>query len=66
MVSLTEFDQELYDRCRRREGAQEKAIEAATKLLKMKVVTPEQIAEAEDLPLEKVLELKAQLEVTKA
>ena len=42
-------------------GAQQKAIEAAINLLKMKLGTPEQIAQAQGLPLDKVLELKAQL-----
>ena len=45
-------------------GAQQKAVEAATNLLKMKILSPEQIANAEDLPLEKVLEL--QKEITEA
>lgn len=39
-------------------GRQEQAIEAATNLLKMRLGTPEQIAKAQGLPLEKVLELK--------
>ena len=62
MFSMTEFDQEAYDRHRRREGyedgAQDKAIEAATNLLKMDVLSPEQIAQAQGLPLEQVLELQ--------
>ena len=45
----------------RKEGAQQKAIEAAVNLLKMKLGTVEQIAKAQGLPVEKVLELKAQL-----
>lgn len=65
MFSMTEFDQEAYDRHRRREGyedgAQDKAIEAATNLLKMKILTPEQIAQAQGLPLEQVLELQKQI-----
>ena len=40
------------------EGAHEKAVEAARKLLKLNVVTVEQIAEAEGLSLEEVLALK--------
>ena len=44
------------------EGELKKAIDAALKLLKMKLGTPEQIAEAQGLPLEKVLELKQQVE----
>lgn len=39
-------------------GRQEQAIEAATNLLKMKLGTPEQIALAQGLPLEQVLELQ--------
>lgn len=58
---LTEFDQEKYDRSRRQEGYEQKAIEAAINLLKMKLGTPEQIAQAQGLPLEKVLELQQQL-----
>ena len=42
-------------------GAQKKAEEAAINLLKMKVGTPEQIAQAQGLPLEKVLELQKQV-----
>ena len=41
-----------------KEGAHEKAVEAARKLLKMNVVTVEQIAVAEGLSLEEVLALK--------
>ena len=42
-------------------GKQEKAIETATKLLKMNMISCEQIAQAVNLPLEKVLELKENL-----
>ena len=48
----------LHDRDIRVEAKEEKALEAAVKLLKMGVLTTEQIAEAEGLPLEKVLELQ--------
>ena len=69
MFSMTEFDQEAYDRHRRREGYEDgleegihqKAVEAAINLLKMGVGTPEQIAQAQGLPLEQVLELQKQL-----
>ena len=44
-------------------GAQQKAVEAAINLLKMKVGTPEQIAQAQGLSLEKVLELQKQIPV---
>ena len=43
------------------QGAQQKAIEAAINLIKMKVLSPEQIAQAQGLPLQKVLELQQQL-----
>ena len=43
------------------QGAQQRAIEAAINLIKMKLGTPEQIAQAQELPLEKVLELQQQL-----
>ncbi len=42
-------------------GAQKKAIEAAINLLKMKLGTPEQIAQAQGLPIEKVLELQKEI-----
>ena len=45
------------------DGMQQKAIEAATNLLKMKLGTPEQIAQAQGLPLEKVLELQKSISV---
>ena len=40
------------------EGAQQKAMDAAINLLKMKKLSPEEIAQAQELPLEKVLELQ--------
>ena len=40
------------------QGSQQKAIEAAVNLIIMKLGTPEQIAEAQGLALEKVLELQ--------
>ena len=45
------------------EGAQNKAVEAAINLLKMNVLTPEQIAQAQGLPLEKILELQKSIPV---
>ena len=42
-------------------GAQKKAIEATINLLKMEILSPEQIAQAQDLPLEKVLELQKEI-----
>ena len=51
----------LHDYDMIRKGAQEKAVEAARNLLKMNLGTPEQIAQAEGLPLEQVLELQKEL-----
>ena len=64
-MMLAEFDRELYEKTVREEGRNEKAIEAATNLLKMNLLTVEQIAQAAGLPVEKVLELKAQIEAGK-
>ncbi|MBQ7753551.1 MAG: hypothetical protein IJR80_07850, partial [Treponema sp.] len=64
-MMLAEFDRELYEKTVREEGRNEKAIEAATNLLKMKLGTVEQIAQAQGLTVEKVLELKAQIEAGK-
>ena len=43
--------------------ARQKAIEAAINLIKMKVLSPEQIAQAQGLPLQKVLELQEEIRV---
>ena len=43
-------------------GLSQKAIESATNLLKMNLGTPEQIAQAEGLPIEKVLELQKEIQ----
>ena len=43
------------------QGQQQKAIEAAINLLRMKKLSPDEIAQAQDLPLEKVLELQKQI-----
>ena len=43
------------------EGQQKKAIEAAINLLKMNKLSPEEIAQVLDLPLEKVLELQKEI-----
>ncbi|MCR4631167.1 MAG: hypothetical protein K5786_06005 [Treponema sp.] len=60
-MCLTEFDRDLYEKNRKEEsyneGVMDKAIEAAKNLLKMKLGTPEQIAQAAGLPIEKVMEL---------
>ena len=45
----------------REEGLLQKAVEAAINLLKMGVGTPEQIAQAQGLTLEQVLELQKQI-----
>ena len=45
------------------EGAQQKAVEATINLLKMKLLSPEQISQAQGLPLEKVLELQKSVQV---
>ncbi len=42
-------------------GMEQKAVEAARNLLKMNLGTPEQIAQAEGLPLDQVLELQKEL-----
>ena len=47
----------------REEGALQKAIEAAINLLKMEILSPEQIAQAQGIPLEKVLELQKNITV---
>ena len=47
------------------EGALKKAIEAAKNLLRMKLGTHEQIAQAQELPLEKVQELAEEIAAEK-
>ena len=44
-------------------GAQQNAIEAAKRLLRMNVLSVEQIATAVNLPLEQVLEIKEKISV---
>lgn len=65
-MSLTEFDQELYDKNRREEayeeGARDKAIEAAKTLLCMNVLTIEQIAQAEKLSIDEVNQLAIEIQ----
>lgn len=69
MNLLTEFDQEQYDRIRRREGYEEgisqgayqTAIENAKRFLAMKTISTEQIAQGTNLPLEKVMELQKEI-----
>ena len=66
---LTEFDKDLYDKNRRKEGYDEgiidgahtKAVEAAKNLLKMKLLTVEQISQAAGLPVDEVEKLASEL-----
>ena len=44
------------------QGVTQKAIEDASNLLKMNLATPEQIAQAISLPVERVLELQKELQ----
>ena len=62
-MSLTEFNAEEVTREFIEEGREQKALEAAINLLKMKILTPEQIAQAEGLSLERVLELQKEIPV---
>ncbi len=68
-MCLTEFDQELYDKNRRREGyeegAHENAVENAKNFLRMKVLSYEQIAQGTGLPLEEVQKLAEEIEKEK-
>ena len=58
-----EYDYDLDMQVKAQEAREEKAIEAATNLLKMNILSPEQIAQAQGLPLEKVLELQKEIAV---
>ena len=68
-MCLTEFDQELYDKNRRREGyeegkldgAHENAVENAKNFLRMNILSHEQIAQGTDLPLEEVQKLAEEI-----
>ena len=64
-MSLTEFDQEEYDRNRRQEGyeegTQQTRIETARNLLNMNILTPEQISQASGLSIDEILALKMRL-----
>ena len=44
-------------------GAQQKAMEAAEQLIKMNILSAEQIATAVNLPVEQVLEIKEKISV---
>ena len=66
---LAEFDQEVYEKNvyqdgyneGREEGARDTKISAARNLLQMNLGTPEQIAQAQGLPLEEVLALQKEM-----
>ena len=68
-MSLTEFDQELYDRNRRQEGFEDGELagiektktDNARNLLLLNVLSHEQISKAIGLPLETIEELAAEL-----
>ena len=65
-LTLTKFDQDLYDRCRREEGyedgvadgARDAKLETARNLLNMGVLTTEQIAQSTGLAAEEIATLK--------
>ena len=59
-VAMNLHDRDIIKRTQK-EASEQKAVEAAINLLKMKLGTPEQIAQAQGLPLEKVLELQKEL-----
>ena len=70
-MSLTEFDEDEFKRICREDGIaegqelgrMEKAIEATINLLKMHILSNEQISQATKLPLEKVRELAESITV---
>ena len=68
-MCLTEFDEEEFKRVCRNDGyidgRAEKAIEAAKNLLRMNKLSHEEIAQAQDLPLEKVQELAEEVAAEK-
>lgn len=60
-MSLTEFDKEAYDKCMRNEGRAEAKIESAKNLLKMNLLTYEQISQATNLSVDVIKELASKL-----
>ena len=62
-MTLTEFDEEECKDIMREEGREEKAVESATNLLKINMLSPEQISQTIGLPLEQVLEIQKGIEV---
>jgi predicted transposase/invertase (TIGR01784 family) len=61
-AAMNLHDRDIIKRTQK-EAIQQKAVEAAINLLKMNILTTEQIAEAQGLPLEKVLELQKEISV---
>ena len=57
------YDKEEGIEIGREKGRNEKAVEAAEQLIKMNILSAEQIATAVNLPLEQVLELKEKVSV---
>ena len=62
MDLLTDFNQEQYDRIRRREGYEESTNQIAINALTMNL-PPEQVSQITKLPLEKILELQKKIPV---
>ena len=63
-LAMNLHDRDIMERSRQEgisQGIQQKAVEAAKNLLAMNILTHEQIAEAEGLPLERVKELAQKL-----
>ena len=57
------YDKEEGIEIGREKGRNEKAVEAAEQLIKMNILSAEQIATAVNLPLEQVLEIKEKISV---
>ena len=62
-MSLTEFNAEEVSKEFIEEGREQKALEDAENLLKLKKLTEEEIAQTIGLPLEQVLKLKEKITV---
>jgi len=58
------LDYDVGMRCAERRGRKENALENARNLLRMNLLTLEQISQAVNLPLEEILKLKEELEQT--
>ena len=65
-MSLTEFDQEEYDRHRHAEGhaegCRDARLETARNLLKMNLLSVEQIAQASSLSVEEIRDLQKEMQ----